>query len=328
MKYANIVTDAMVLVVNTETGEDVKFFKEDTNFTKAIELIKKGEYAEVFKLDVKNIVTSFFKENDTDDSITITIDGGIGKVILHDYNDMEVELADAITNKIITMHSQGFDCRPLVNFLANLYQNPSQTAIAELYLFLDACNLPITEDGCFIAYKIVRHDYKDIYSGTMDNSIGTLVEMPRGLVDDNRNNICSRGLHFCSKEYLNHYGSSHYDLDRCILVKINPRDVVSIPSDYNNAKGRAAKYLVIGELPSNWRKTIPNKDYTDCAVVDSNGNPETVENDFYYSVREDQWYESGIAVDHKYVQDKLGLSYEELDNYQNYIADSFYFSKG
>ena len=33
-----------------------------------------------------------------------------------------------------------------------------------------------------------------------------------------------------------------------MIVKISPADVVSIPSDYNNAKGRACKYEVIGEI--------------------------------------------------------------------------------
>ena len=34
-------------------------------------------------------------------------------------------------------------------------------------------------------------------------------------------------------------------------MKINPRDVVSIPSDYNDAKGRACRYEVVGEVGVN-----------------------------------------------------------------------------
>ena len=33
-----------------------------------------------------------------------------------------------------------------------------------------------------------------------------------------------------------------------LILKINPRDVVSIPTDYNASKGRACRYEVIGEL--------------------------------------------------------------------------------
>ena len=34
-------------------------------------------------------------------------------------------------------------------------------------------------------------------------------------------------------------------------MKINPRDVVSIPNDYDNTKGRACRYEVIGEVGVN-----------------------------------------------------------------------------
>ena len=33
-----------------------------------------------------------------------------------------------------------------------------------------------------------------------------------------------------------------------LIVEIDPADVVSIPSDYNNAKGRAWRYLIRGEV--------------------------------------------------------------------------------
>jgi hypothetical protein len=59
------------------------------------------------------------------------------------------------------------------------------------------------------------------------------------------NNTCSTGLHFCSKEYLDHFGGHD---SRTVILKINPRDVVSIPADYNATKGRTCRYEVIGEL--------------------------------------------------------------------------------
>jgi hypothetical protein len=80
----------------------------------------------------------------------------------------------------------------------------------------------------------------------MDNSIGKIVEMERNEVDDNKDQTCSTGLHFCSQDYLPHFGNG-YD-SRVVILKINPADVVSIPSDYNNAKGRACKYEVVGEI--------------------------------------------------------------------------------
>ena len=84
----------------------------------------------------------------------------------------------------------------------------------------------------------------------MDNSPGKIVEMARNEVDDNMHNTCSTGLHFCSKEYLDHFGKVRdgKKKDRVVILKINPADVVSIPADYNSTKGRACRYEVIGEL--------------------------------------------------------------------------------
>ena len=153
---------------------------------------------------------------------------------------------NALSNRMISMLQEGFPVEPLVNFMENLMTNPSKRAVTELYGFLEKNSLPITPDGCFLAYKKVRNDFLDIHSGTMDNSVGKIVEMERNEVDDNKDQTCSTGLHFCSQDYLPHFGNG-YD-SRVVILKINPADVVSIPSDYNNAKGRACRYEVVGEI--------------------------------------------------------------------------------
>ena len=155
------------------------------------------------------------------------------------------ELHTSLSTRMIQMLQDGFPIEPLVNFMENLMENPSKRAVTELYGFLEKNSLPLTPDGYFLAYKKVRKDFKDIHSGTMDNSVGQVVEMERNQVDDDQNRTCSTGLHFCSQDYLNHFGDSD---SRTVIVKIHPRDVVSIPNDYNNSKGRACRYEVIGEL--------------------------------------------------------------------------------
>lgn len=150
---------------------------------------------------------------------------------------------NSLANRMISMLQEGFDVEPMVNFMHNLMRNPSKRAVDELYGFLEKNSLPITPDGCFLAYKRVKADYTDCHTGTMDNSVGRVVEMERNMVDDNRDNTCSTGLHFCSFDYL-----ASFHGDRTVIVKINPADVVSIPSDYNNAKGRTCCYEVIGEV--------------------------------------------------------------------------------
>lgn len=154
-----------------------------------------------------------------------------------------------LTQSMLEIIKQGFDVTPWARFMDKLYKNPSKTAVDELFLWLDKAGMPITQDGNFLAYKKVKDDYSSYHKApggkVFMNTPGAVVEMPRNEVDDNRNQTCSTGLHFCSWHYLpSYYGDS----GKVVLVEIDPADVVSIPSDYDNAKGRAAKYRVVGEI--------------------------------------------------------------------------------
>lgn len=147
-------------------------------------------------------------------------------------------------NKIVKFSNEGLPYQPLVKFAENLQKNPSYRAVNELFQFLEKNDHPITENGCFIAYKKVRADFKDIYSGKFDNSPGTSPEVPRNQVDEDSARTCSNGLHVANWDYAhNHYGSS---TDIMLEVEVNPADVVAIPADYNQSKMRVCKYKVLG----------------------------------------------------------------------------------
>jgi len=145
--------------------------------------------------------------------------------------------------RLIDAAAEALPLEPLVNFMRNLADNPSKKASDELLQFLEYGDLPLTSDGCFLAYKKVGDDYLDSYSKSIDNSVGQVVEMPRNAVQDDSDITCSYGLHFCSLEYLKSFWGNHI-----MVLKINPKDVVSIPTDYNNTKGRCCKYIVVDEL--------------------------------------------------------------------------------
>ena len=180
----------------------------------------------------------------------------LGRITVKDgeiyYDDTAIH--NSVTERILRMLGEGFDVDPMIRFLDNLMDNPSKRAVDELYGFLEYGRLPITEDGHFLAYKNVREDFKDIHSGKFDNSPGSVCEMPRNMVDEDKNRTCSAGLHFCSKEYLASFPG------RTVVLKINPRDVVAIPADYNNTKGRTCRYEVISTLAD------LNRDITDVNV--------------------------------------------------------------
>ena len=152
---------------------------------------------------------------------------------------------NALATRMIEMYQDGFPIDPMVRFMENLMQNPSKRSVDQVYGFLEKNSLPITEDGYFLAYKRVNHNYTDCHTSTIDNSIGEVVEMDRNLVDDNPDSHCSTGLHFCSESYLGSFGSADQPV---MILKINPADVVSIPTDYNGAKGRCMKYEVVAQV--------------------------------------------------------------------------------
>lgn len=200
------------------------------NYKMIIDALKSGNLDVIPDLvSITDAITTFGENK-------ITVDGG---VVFY----KEKELHNVIGERILDMMKEGYNAKPLINFLENLMSNPSSTAINELYLFLEAGNLPITDDGHFIAYKKVRDDWFDCYSGTVDNSVGNVIEMERQFVDDNRQNTCSNGFHFATYDYARGFSGS-----RMLAVKINPADVVSIPYDYGNAKGRTCKYVVMEEI--------------------------------------------------------------------------------
>jgi hypothetical protein len=151
-----------------------------------------------------------------------------------------------LANKLVQFFNEGLDIAHYCAFMNNIMENPSMTSREELYLFLEAANLPITEDGCFLAYKAVNSEFKDKHSRTFDNSPGQVLSMERRNVDDNRERTCSYGFHAAAYEYAK--GFMSYG-DKLVAVKINPADVVSVPSDYNNQKLRTCRYEVMFEVP-------------------------------------------------------------------------------
>lgn len=201
---------------------------------------------------------------------------------------------------ILRMIEEGFDVGPMVAFLTNLYQNPSKQSIQELFMFLEANAMPITDDGHFLAYKFVREDYTDWYSGKFLNTVGTEHKMERNEVDDDRNVTCSTGLHICSLPYVKSWLRENDSL-RVMVVKINPADVVSVPYDYNNTKMRCCRYVVISEL---------DRDQFDFTDPDFEGAFDTIVDREFNKVDDDD--------DDDYDEDVN--SYDDED-YDDYLSD-------
>jgi len=153
------------------------------------------------------------------------------------------EIHHVVVSKIIELKLGGYSFEHMLSFLENLYNNPSIHSRRSLYEFLEKHNMPITEDGCFLAYKGVNNDYTDSYTNKIDNSIGQVIKMNRDDVVKDSNQPCGAGLHCGAKKYLIDY----LGFERSMIVKVNPKDVVSVPNDCNFTKMRTCEYEVIDE---------------------------------------------------------------------------------
>lgn len=241
------------------------------------------------------------------------------------------ELHGSIVPRILQMLGEGFDLNPLVAFLDKLANNPSYRAVKGLYAFLEHGKMPITKDGDFLAYKAIRSDWRDIHSGTFDNSLGAVVEMPRNRVNEDPNQTCSAGLHVCSYDYLPHF--AHAD-GRVVVVKVNPADVVAIPSDYNNTKMRVARYEVIEEV-TDWykknenvlaQKSVWSRDIDDEALDEDDSDEQDEQTEFvpeYWNGK--QW----IAESGSYDSEEGALdAYLELAEVYQHARIAFYDEDG
>lgn len=171
---------------------------------------------------------------------------------------------DVNTRRVLDMMGDGFSVANMLPFLEKLYEQTSFRVRNELLNFLQHENLPINEKGNFLGYKAVTSDFRDKYSRTMNNSPGCTVSMERAKVNDNPNETCSYGLHVGALEYVQGFGGRD---DRIIIVEVDPRDVVSVPVDYNGQKLRCCKYEVLreytGPMPSSFLASQDVDNYDD-----------------------------------------------------------------
>jgi hypothetical protein len=193
-------------------------------------------YVTILAAPPKQQVINQINAQELSDRITV-----VGDTVY--YNSVAIN--NSLTRRMLEFIRENIEIRHLVPFLENLMQNPSNRTVEHLYAFLEYGKIPLTGDGHFLAYKAVRSDWKDIHSGTFDNSIGKVCEVFRNQVDENPDQTCSHGLHVCSFEYLPHF--AHAD-GHVVIVKVNPKDVVAIPRDYNNTKMRVCRYEVVNEV--------------------------------------------------------------------------------
>lgn len=273
---------------------------------------------------VRNKDWDKFRENiNVADKVVKALSSSTGKTVEISGNTILVNgeaLHNSLTERILTLLKEGFDIQPMVKFLENLVKNPSARAVNETHDFLDHKNLPITEDGCFLAYKSVGSDWYSkaagklrLIQGTTNgrgqiyNAIGETIECPRNQVDDERQHECSHGLHVGCLDYSGPSGWYHNASDHVVIVKINPADCVAVPRDHNAQKLRVCKYEVIGEFKGALNKPVYKQD-------------EVAEYDDEYTEAVDEVFEDYMDIEDVYEDDQIAFEYEGKKRYAEVLG--------
>src|SRR6185436_8729805 len=210
LKKVNWLITDYNITVNYE-GQTHIVNRQDTLADRLIDAIKNGKFD-----DIPYLVSTSKRIKDFSCGKFQVLDG---EIFIEDFR-----APSALGHKILQFANEGLPYEPLIKFTKNLQNNPSFRAVNELYQFLEKNDHPITENGCFIAYKRVNKNFKDIYTRTFDNSIGKTVSMPRNQVNEDPNVTCSYGLHVANWDYA-HNRYSHASDDIMLEVEVNPANV-------------------------------------------------------------------------------------------------------
>lgn len=164
------------------------------------------------------------------------------------------EVNNALTQQIIRFMAEGLPFGPLIKFFENALANPNEHSRDQLCDWLGRYRFAITDEGKFVAYKGVSGfagsyvsarsgpaivDGEEHESGPVPNNVGSVVEMPRSNVQHDPSNGCSTGLHVGTYPFARGYAST------VLEVHINPRDVVSVPTDCESQKMRVCSYTIV-----------------------------------------------------------------------------------
>ncbi len=136
-------------------------------------------------------------------------------------------------------------------------------SVEDLMKFMETAELPIADDGSILFLKRLKFRgeengkrvFVDCHSGNIRQWVGCKVQVREDLVDPDRRQDCSNGLHVASMSYIRGFGGNV-----TILGKVAPEDVFAVPQ-YNTNKMRVSAYHIIAELPEEERNNVNNGIY-------------------------------------------------------------------
>lgn len=214
--------------------------------------------------------------------------------VFFDGDPLRTELADVLLELLEEGNEE--DLAAVAKFLENAAANNSLDSVDAMYRWITNGDLAITPDGMFLAYKGVQVGKDGVsesittgkalvdgvpHEGHIPNPDGAVITMPRTEVTADTAVACGPGLHAGTFQYANNFARG-----RLLLVEINPRDVVSVPSDSSCQKLRVSRYKVVEHIEERLEKRV--YDYS------ASDYDEELEDEWYDEAEdEDFWGEEG-----------------------------------
>lgn len=228
MRHAYTATDSTISMTDSEAGEVIILNKDayPEAFEETLTYLMEGDIAEAWQTarNAEHWLISKFGVHEEDGNFSF------------EGTPIDPQLAHLINN-----FTEGDD--RWKHFIRRLSQNPSKKVTDHLFRFLSSCpGITIDENGCVLAFKGVQYDLTDVQTGFNEHCIGAEISMPRNQVEDDPEVACAAGLHAGSLSYATNWGH------RVVIVRIDPKDVVSVPYDTQSQKLRCCAYKVVSEV--------------------------------------------------------------------------------
>lgn len=225
------------------------------NFEKIVEAV----LAEASDADVLALIDASVEAAKKFENLSERVSVANGRV----YVDGD-EVGGAFADQIVRFLEDDLDdWQPLVNFLEKVFTNTETHTRENLDRWLNATGgFTIADNGNIIGYKGLTSEGGSVHrgpaivdgeavNGSVPNKPGSVVEMARSAVEHNPRVACASGLHVGTWDYASSFGHGV-----TAEVEVNPRDVVSVPTDCNGQKMRVARYTVVRYLSDPYTEAV------------------------------------------------------------------------
>jgi hypothetical protein len=264
------------LILIYEDGDPVTVPGTHPRFSEILELLRSGDAEDEKVKELVNIMHAAGKKlSAITDRVSIAPYG-----VFFDGDILRSELAEIIGDMLD--EGRGDDLAAVAKFLENAAANQSIEAIDAMYRWITNRDMILTSEGTFLAYKGVKKDASgkivsitsgtalvdgEEFTGNIPNPVGSVITMPRSAVTADTAVGCGPGLHAGTYSYARSFAGYNAPM---LLVEINPRDVVSVPSDSSFQKLRVSRYKVIEHIEG--RQESNYYEFEDTAPVEDDGD--------------------------------------------------------